>query len=252
VSKHIKEFKFLFWLLIIPLDLAAQNLNQSGFLPVLSHTFVTSKLDVNILGVSKISTTNQTAGGVLFPASTLEVYFQLQASLKLKNNITISGSYGFQRNNPFSDNYVNEHRLGQQLIWVTNLTKSHLYQRFRYEERLIESSDHQSYQFGTRGRYQIGLNHNLGTSNYFINFSNEIFVIPTGPRNAFVPENIAYIGIGRKARVSNIEIGLFYNTIVRNSNHDLRNLLLLQIMWSSTMTRMKEKKDNVTHHMRHF
>lgn len=253
MSKQIKKLSFYYWFLIAPASIHAQNLNQVGLLPVISLTYTTPKVDANILGISKISATNQTVGGIFYPASVLEIYFQLQASFKLKHNITISGSYGFQRNNPFKGNYINEHRLGQQLVWVISFyKKSHLYQRICYEERFIENNDHIDYQFGSRGRYQIGFNHNFGNSPRFVNLSNEFFVIPTGPKNAFVSENIVYFGIGQKTKIGNVEIGLVYNTIVRNSNHDLRNLLLLQVMWSSSITRMKETKDNVMLHMRHF
>lgn len=217
----------------------------------MSHTIVTTKLSINVLGVTKISITEQTIGGVLFPANFLEVYFQLQASFKLRSNIMISGFYGFQRNAPFQENYTNEHRPGQQLIWVVSLKKNHFYQRFRAEERFIQDKSHLYYQFGTRCRYQLGLTRDFGSS-HFINLSNEIFAIPSGPRNAFLSENITYIGIGRKVKKGNIEVGIVFNTIVRNSDRDLRNLLLLQLQWSGSMTRMKDGMDNMTMHMRHF
>lgn len=252
LNRYRKIYGSFLWLLFISLGLKAQDINQLGFLPILSHTLVAPKLDVNIFGVSKITAFDQAVGGSLYPASVLEVYFQLQASLKLKNNITISSSLGFQRNNPFRDSYINEHRLGQQLVWAIKLREGHLYQRFRIEERLIQNSDHQDYQLGTRSRYQLGLVHNFGASPYFINLSNEIFAIPSGTRNSFLSENIAYAGIGRKAKIGNIEVGIAYNTIVRNPNHDLRNLLLLQLMLSSSSTRMKEKKESIMLHMRHF
>jgi len=211
VNQRDKIYGILFWFLVIPFGLDAQNINQVGFLPILTHTFVAPKWDVSILGASKISANSQSVEGVLYPASILEVYFQLQASRKLTSNLVVSGSYGFQRNNPFRENYTNEHRLGQQLIWVLRLNESHLYQRFRFEERFILSENQPHYQFGTRGRYQIGFNRNLGLSNYFINLSNETFAIFTGPRNAFLSENISYVGIGKKAKIGNVEIGLVYS-----------------------------------------
>lgn len=241
-----------FWFLIIPLSLKAQNINQFGLLPVVSHTFVTPKLDFNFLAVSKISTIDQTVAGILYPAGPLEIYFQVQGLLKLRENVTLSYSYGFQRNNPLQENYTSEHRQGQQLIWVISFKEIHLYQRFRFEERFIQRIDHSDYLFGTRARYQLGFSRNIGTSPYFINLSNEIFAVPTGPRNAFLSEYIAYIGIGWKSKVGNIEVGLVYDTNVRNTGQDLRNLTLLQVMWSSSSTRMKKQKNNPMLHMRHF
>jgi Protein of unknown function (DUF2490) len=252
VNQRDSLYGILFWFIFIPFGLDAQNVNQVGFLPVVSHTFVAPKVDVNILGASKISANHQRVQGVLYPASILEIYFQVQASLKLKPNLIVSGSYGFQRNNPFRENHTNEHRLGQQLIWIIRIKESHLYQRFRFEERFILNDNQPHYQFGTRGRYQVGFNHNVGSSNYFINLSNETFAILSGPRNAILSENISYVGIGKKAKIGNIEIGLVYNTIVRNEDYDLRNLVLFQVMWSSSMSRMKEKRENITLHMRHF
>lgn len=251
MNQRDKIYGILFWFIVIPFVLDAQNINQVGFLPILTHTFVAPKWDVSILGASKISANSQSVEGVVYPASILEVYFQLQASRKLTSNVVVSGSYGYQRNNPFRENYTNEHRLGQQLIWVVSSKKGHFYQRFRAEERFIQDKSHQYYQFGTRARYQVGLTRDFGSS-HFINLSNEIFAIPSGPKNAFLSENIFYLGIGRKVKKGNIEVGIVFNTIVRNNDHDLRNLLLLQLLWSGSMTRMKEKKENVTLHMRHF
>lgn len=250
LSKIVKALSFIHF----PIALVGQSLDFYGLFPIASYTqIITSKVEINFLAASKISSFDRIIEGIKYPAHNLEFYVQGQVAYKLTEKLSCGGTYGFQRNNPFENNYTNEHRFAQQLMLGLTAKRGSIYQRIRFEERFIESAQHDSYRPGTRLRYLIGYMLPLKNSSYYFNASNEVFMITGGASFHFFAEDMAYLGLGRKSELgSRIEIGLVYNPSVRNQALDLRNLFLLQVLWSGLSHQESEKIGHSLMHMRHY
>jgi Protein of unknown function (DUF2490) len=126
------------------------------------------------------------------------------------------------------------------------------YNRFRFEERWFSYPDAPN-QFATRARYQAGLLEKIKKNGFYWQINDEVYCIPSRSRNSFISENWIYSGIGFPFEpVGHLETGIGYNTVVRNYNKDLQNLLLLQISWSFIFPSGKMKTMNAVMHSRHF
>lgn len=210
----------------------SQNLNFSGLAPSLSFSLPSGKTVFNILVVSKTRIGDHEVKGVNYDQQILEIYSQLSASCFISNHVQLTAGYGFQRNNPFLNNWRNESRLLQQVLFVIPFYKNKLLQRFRFEERWFSYPAAKN-EFGTRARYQLGYVKQLKGRMFYWHINDEIYAITSGSRNAFISENWIYTGLGFALHpFGNVETGIGYNSIVRNNNHDLNSLFLLQLNWS--------------------
>lgn len=231
----------------------AQDLNFNGAAPSVSITSAfKNNVDINFLAVSKIRLGNYAIKEMHYSNQVLEIYSQLLVSYKISPHWQIGGGYGFQRNNPFDDNWRNEHRLVQQILFNISGKKSRFYNRFRFEERWFSYPTAPS-AFGTRARYQVGFIRKLRGDNVYWQINNEIYAIPSGPKNSFISENWIYSGIGFPVKgLGRWESGIGYNTNVRNTHKDLLNLLLLQVSWSYIFPSAKMKTMHPVMNSRHF
>ncbi|MEP6844791.1 MAG: DUF2490 domain-containing protein [Panacibacter sp.] len=231
----------------------SQDLNFPGIAPALSLSDVLNKkLDINLLAVSKIRVGQHIVKDIKYDPQVSEIYTQVLLSYKIDQHWQIGGGYGFQRNNPFQDNWRNEHRLVQQASFNNHGIKLQFYNRFRFEERWFSypTAPNQS---GTRARYKAGLIKKLKGDNVYWQINDEVYAITSGPKNAFISENWIYTGFGFPVKpLGRFETGIGYNTVVRNSNKDLLNLLLLQVSWSFIFPSAKMKTMNPVMHSRHF
>lgn len=237
---------------VLTVSVQAQNQYFFGLLPALSHTeILNEKAELNLLAASKITLHNRTYGEVEYPARTLEIYLQVQGGYHLNKKVTIAAAYGFQRNNPFTDFFTNEHRLVQQVIWHNTQGAVGFYQRARSEVRFIERELCRI--TGLRFRYQGGAIVRL-SNNRYLNFSEELFLIPTLPRNAVFAENWMYAGAGMKTkRAGHIEAGMVFNSIVFNTRRDVRHLILAQLAWSTSRNWKKSPgPHSAMRHLRQF
>lgn len=240
---------FLLFLLFAK-TVQSQDQNFPGFAPSLSFTnTLNSRFDLNVLATSKIRLGEQIKNEKYSP-QVLEIYSQALVSYMINKHWHIGTGYGFQRNNPFLDNWRNEHRLVQQAMYVTHFNRSMLYNRFRFEERWF-SFPGASNEFATRARYQIGFARELSKKAYW-QLNEEAYFIPSAYRNALFSENWVYGGIGFKLKpIGNIETGLGYNSVARNIN-DFTNYLLLQVAWSYTIKSRDNNMMSVIMHNQHF
>ena len=221
----------------------SQNLKFYGFLPILNQTGkINKKTNYNLFISTTLDSFNQNINGIEYPATDLQFYLQPSIIYIFSPKINYSLSYTYQRNNPFNENYLNEHRICAQIAFLYNIANSRLSNRLRLEERFIENKINNSYPFSTRLRYQIGFNTPFKNKDFYLNTYNEFYFSLTGAKNATYSENWAYIGCGYKiGKTSQLEVGYLNQIAVRNKQKDLRFLNLLQIMW---ITNFNFKKNN--------
>lgn len=231
----------------------AQDLNFRGSAPSVSVTRVfKNHVDINFLAVSKIRLGNYDVKEVHYSSQVLEIYSQLLASYKINPHWQVGGGYGFQRNNPFNNNWRNEHRLVQQVSFIVPGKSLRFYNRFRFEERWFSYPSAPS-SFGTRARYQAGLIKKFQRKDVYWQINNEIYAITSGPKNSFVSENWIYTGIGFPVKsLGHWEAGIGYNSVVRNRQKELLNLLLLQLNWSFVIPSTMKTTMHPVMHARHF
>jgi hypothetical protein len=221
VKTEMKKISYIFAsLLIFGLwqDIFAQNLTFYGFLPAFSQTGrISERVD--------------------YPERDLQLYIQPSIIYKFSPNLNASFSYTYQRNNPLEDDYSNEHRLWQQVIFGHNAEKLRFTHRIRFEQRFIENRLTGEYPFSTRLRYQFGGNmplqgKTLDKNEFYLNAYNEFYFSLTGIKNDTYSENWTYTGVGYNfGKMGRLEMGYLLQFSVRNPQKDLRILNLIQTTW---------------------
>lgn len=137
-----------------------------------------------------------------------------------------------------SNDYVNENRLFQQVIYGTDTIVGQLTHRVRFEERFICDGTTGHMPFSTRLRYQVALliplqGSTLEAGEFYFNTYNEFYFNTTGPSNAFYSENWSYAGIGYQTEeYGRVEAGPLVQRSIINQQHDVRYINLLQVNWS--------------------
>ncbi len=225
----------------------SQNLNFPGLAPSVSFTAHQKNFDLNFLAASKTKQGHHTVKNVEYEPRFLEIYSQALVSLKWNRRWIIAAGYGFQRNNPFRDDWRNEHRLVQQAMYSVPGNKIRFNNRLRFEERWFSYPDAPG-NFSTRARYQAGMVRQFNKKLYW-QLNNEIYAITSGRRHSFISENWLYTGVGIPVKgFGHIETGVGYNTVVRNSMKERLNLVLLQVNWSFVLpSKMKTEMHPVMH-----
>lgn len=210
----------------------------NGVIPVINQTgSVTDKIKYNIFLSTTIDVFKTDIGGIHYPSTDMQLYIQPSVIYHLNQRINYSASYTYQRNSPFRDNFINEHRLWQQISYTIPLPKGKIGNRLRFEERFIQNKLSATFPLSTRLRYQLSYTTPLSLKSImndklYFNCYNEWYFSLSGNKNAFYSENWTYSGIGYKiGEKEKIEFGYLFQVAVRNNQHDLRFLNLLQISW---------------------
>lgn len=248
--KKLLIFIFLYFLSVN--HLYSQDLNFPGTAPSISLTVHLKRIDINFLSANKFRLGDHRVKDVDYKQQWLEIYSQGLASYKINDHWQLASGYGFQRNNPLKNNWRNEHRLVQQVMYVVPVKSFKLYNRFRFEERWFSYPSSPN-AFGTRARYQAGIIKRLNNSMLYWQLNDEIYATTSGPRFSFISENWLYTGVGFPVRsLGNFEMGIGYNSVSRNTEKDLMSLILLQVNWSFVIpSRMKMQMHPVMY-SRHF
>jgi hypothetical protein len=247
----MKKTALIIGLLLVCNIAFAQNLTFYGLLPAFNQTGrISKKLNYNLFVSTTIDAFDENVNGVEYPATDLQFYLQPSIIYVHSPNLNFAGSYTYQRNNPFNGNFVNEHRLWQQVIFSLPISSGRLTNRFRFEERFIENKVTEEYPFSTRARYQIGFNiplqgWTLDKHEFYFNTYNEFYFSLTGAKNATYSENWTYAGCGYDlGKMGRLELGYLFQIAVRNAQQDLRFLNLAQVMWITNFNFPKKKKDD--------
>ena len=226
-------------LLILSKATFAETQQIYGFRPQISLTkAVSDRWDINVFTSTNTNLNDKRYGNTQFP-SDIQYYFQTGPIYKYSPNLNfVFLGYIYQRTNPFSDSFVNENRLFQQVIYGTDSLFGRLTHRVRFEERFIQNRTTGETPFSTRLRYQVALlvplqGSELDNGEFYFNIYNEFYFSLTGSKNALYSENWSYAGIGyQTAEYGRIEAGPLIQRSVINQQHDIRYIDLLQLNWS--------------------
>lgn len=234
---------------VLCFDAFGQNLTFYGLLPALNHTGrISKKINYNIFLSTTIDAFDEKIKNVEYPATDLQFYVQPGIIYVHSPRWNFAGSYTYQRNNPFNGNFVNEHRLWQQVVFSIPLPVGKITQRVRVEERFIENRVTGNYPYSTRLRYQLGFNRPLQgrtieKNEFYFNAYNECYFSVTGARNALYSENWTYAALGYDlGKLGRLESGALMQVAVRNKKQDLRFLNLVQVSWITNMNFRKPKQ----------
>lgn len=230
----IKLALFIIVIIFSP-SVFAESQQFYGIRPQINITKdISDRWDLNIF----TSTHPILYGRTQFPTD-IQYYFQTSPIYKYSPNLNfVFLGYIFQRTNPFSEDFVNEHRLFQQIVHATDTIFGRLTQRARFEERFIHNKILDETPLSTRLRYQIALliplhGKELDNGEFYFNTYNEFYFSLTGARNAFYSENWSYVGIGyQTAQYGRIEMGPLIQRSIINQQHGVRYIDLLQFNWS--------------------
>jgi len=237
------------FILGISAHISAQNLSFYGVLPVWNQTGrISKKINYNLFISSTFDAFERKIDNVNYPANDMQFYFQPSIIYAFSQKFNVAGSYVYQRSNPINNNYVNENRLWQQMIYSHALNKGRMTHRLRFEERFIENRETNKAPLSTRLRYQIGFNmplqgRTLDVKEFYLNTYNECYFSLTGTKNATYSENWSYAGIGYNlGNAGKLELGYLLQISARNTQQDLRFLDLAQVMWSTNFNFKKKVK----------
>ena len=244
----MKKLFLLFFFLGFCCQLFAQDLTFYGFLPAFSQTGrINQQMDYSFFASTTIDAFATTVNNVNYPAKDLQLYIQPSIIYKFSPNVNTSFSYTYQRNNPLTDDYSNEHRIWEQIIFGHNVQKLRFTHRIRFEQRFIENVKTGEYPLATRLRYQFGTNFplqgkTLDKGEFYFNTYNEFYFSLTGIKNATYSENWSYAGIGYNFGVmGRLEIGYLLQFAVRNTAQDVRIFNLLQTTWITNFNFLQKK-----------
>jgi hypothetical protein len=244
----MKKLLFFIGFVLLSQYTFSQNLTFYGLLPAINQTGrISKKWNYNFFVSTTIDAFDEKIKGVEYPATDLQLYVQPSIIYVHSPNLNFAGSYTYQRNNPFNGNFVNEHRLWQQVIFSLPVSKGRLTHRFRFEERFIENRVTEEYPLSTRARYQIGFNmplqgRTLEKNEFYFNTYNEFYFSLTGAKNATYSENWTYAGCGYDlGKMGRLELGYLFQVAVRNQQQNLRFLNLAQVMWVTNFNFAKNK-----------
>jgi hypothetical protein len=244
----MKKLLFFIGFVLLSQYTFSQNLTFYGLLPAINQTGrISKKWNYNFFVSTTIDAFDEKIKGVEYPATDLQLYVQPSIIYVHSPNLNFAGSYTYQRNNPFNGNFVNEHRLWQQVIFSLPVSKGRLTHRFRFEERFIENRVTEEYPLSTRARYQIGFNmplqgRTLEKNEFYFNTYNEFYFSLTGAKNATYSENWTYAGCGYDlGKMGRLELGYLFQVAVRNQQQNLRFLNLAQVMWITNFNFAKNK-----------
>lgn len=199
---------------------------------------ISNRWDLNVFTSTHPILIDNTYGKTKFPAD-IQYYFQTSPIYKYSPNLNfVFLGYIYQRTNPFSEDFVNENRLFQQVIFGKDTSFGLLTHRARFEERFIHNTALDTNSLSTRLRYQIALliplkGKELDNGEFYFNTYNEFYFSLTGDRNALFSENWSYAGIGyQTTQYGRIEVGPLIQRSIINQHHDVRYIDLLQFNWS--------------------
>ncbi len=213
--------------------LEAQNLVFFGTIPTFSHTFgLSEQWDFNFFASTTIDAIPMRFNEVNYPAKDLQLYIQPSVIYRLNPAWSFAASYTYQRNNPITDDYSNEHRLWEQATFTHFLETVRFSHRLRVEERFMENRQTEEYPFALRLRYQFSVSAPFHEqSPWYWTAYNEWYASVVGARNADYSENWTYAGVGYNLnQTTRLEAGYLLQFFVRDAAKDIRMLNLLQVM----------------------
>lgn len=210
----------------------AQDITIGGIFPTIDHSGKLSKrwsYNSYLFGALK---PYQSSEGNARP---LYFYGEFGISYLLANNLWLTASYVYEKQEPSKDIARNEHRLFQQLTYVLPLNRFNIKQRLRFDERFIEDTGRDQYEFSHRIRYLLGATYDLSEAFYLMSYTEFFFNTTSGASFQF-NENWSAFQLGYKFnQKSSIEFGYLYVGWIYNNQNDWFNQNYLQMTWVSKL-----------------
>lgn len=127
-----------------------------GFFPyIISNVTLNHRWDFNFTFYSAINAIDKTIHHIHYKPTDYYAFFQPSIIYKFSPHLNADVSYCYQRNNPFNEQYFNEHRFWEQITYTHVLHQWNFMTRLRYEERFIQNRTLHQYPFFSRIRYII-------------------------------------------------------------------------------------------------
>lgn len=220
----------------------AQNTTYFGLFPTIDHSASISRLfEYNVYLFDAIKPYSTDEGDMRDEARSLYAYGEAGLTVKLGKYLAFTNSYVYERQQPFRDDYRNEHRLFQQLTCNEDVGRFRFKQRLRFDERFIENRETGKSPFTHRLRLLMGLRYELNEKGtYFTGYTE--FFLNTMPGSVVVyNENWSAAQIGFSLNSNNyVECGLLYVGWAINNNPDWLHQNYLQITWVNRLDFRKE------------
>ncbi len=224
--------------LLLSVQAKSQDINYAGLFPTIDHSGkFTEKWSYNGYFFAAAKPYLHQRLGAEDRARFLYLYAETGLSYALRPNLSITASYVYERQNPFEDNYRNEHRLFQQLTLKLPLSSWEIKQRMRFDERFIHDRSTGETPFTHRLRYLLGFSRPLTKQTYLFGYSEWFF--NTSRRFKF-DENWSALQIGRQWNNQNaLELGFLYVGWIYNPSGNWFNQFYLQTTWVSKINAHK-------------
>jgi hypothetical protein len=198
---------------------------------------VLDRWDLNIFTSENANLVDKAYGGEQ-PPTNVQNYLLIGPTYKYSPNLNfVFLGYIYQRTSPIYDNFVNENRIFQQVVYSTDFGFGLVTHRVRFEQRFIHDKAPEQKFLGTRLRYQLGVmvplqGEELNSGEFYFNAYNEFYFITSGAGGATYNENWTYAGIGyQTAKHGKFEVGPLLQRVIVD-RHDIRYFNLLQFSWS--------------------
>lgn len=220
-------------------SVSAQNISIGGIFPTIDHSGkISERWSYNSYLFGAIKPYASSEGN----ARPLYFYGEFGLSYLLIDNLWLTGSYVYERQEPFETIARNEHRLFQQLTYKLPLNRFNIKQRLRFDERFIENINTDQFEFSHRIRYLLGATYDLNDEFYLMSYTEFFFNTMAGAHFQF-NENWSAFQLGYKINERNtVEFGYLYVGWIYNNQNDWFNQHYLQATWVSKLDFTKHKE----------
>ncbi len=222
----------------------AQSSGSVGLFPTIDHTgTISSKWAYSLYYfVAADLYYSRTSDGSRPQAAISALYTENAIHYQLSPSFALTSSYVYERQQPFSDRYRNEHRYYVQGTFVHQAGSTTFKHRLRYDGRFIQNLLTYKWPYTSRLRYLFGVKKPLGNSPAYVSAYNELFFNTFKNANVVYAENWATAALGLKTgKNSSIEAGPLYIFWVNNPQYDLTNFVYLQFAWVSHINLSRKK-----------
>lgn len=140
---------------------------------------------------------SQTFDSTNYPAHAGALYTEFDFTYNVSEQFSLTGSYTYERANPFESNYRNENRIWLQATLKSKVNKLEIKNRVRYDLRFIQNRTTNQTDYLPRLRYLFGLSHPLQKNDnpILLTFYNEAFFNTFSGSSPFYAENWGNVGL---------------------------------------------------------
>jgi hypothetical protein len=215
-------------------DLYSQSTSAVGIFPTIDHTGkLTDKLEYGIYYFGALPLAEISEKRISTNAYTLLIYSEQGLTYRLGSNLTINGSYVYQKERASNHHYLTENRIHLQATYQRANSKLGLRHRIRFDNRFVKNPMTDKTPYTHRLRYLIGFQTpiNAAKNNLYITGYQEMFLNTFKNTASIYAENWAYAGIGKNLNPNHkLEAGLLYITW-RNASSGWFNQYYGQLSW---------------------